>query len=114
MSNQLGFSLAPTFTPQAELVCPSAPTELWTFYTYVVSLFFLFGSTGSWLLHAGFLQLQQAGAALCCAQASHRGDLSCCGAPSLGHAGFSGRSTQGQECGSGALEHRLSSCGAPA
>ena len=62
---------------------------------------------GCLLLRAGVLDLLQAGSALCCgAQAFHCSDFSC-GAQAL-------------ECGpsscgsSGALEHRLSSCGAGA
>ena len=44
-----------------------------------------FGCAGSSLLHAGFPQLQQAGATLRCgARASHRGGFSCCRAWALG------------------------------
>ena len=46
---------------------------------------FIFGCVGSSLLHVGFLQLQQAGATLCCgAWASHCGAFSCCRAQALG------------------------------
>ena len=46
--------------------------------------FSLFGCAGSWLLHAGLLRLQRAGAALCCgARASPCGGFSCCGAGAL-------------------------------
>ena len=56
---------------------------------------FIFGCVGSSLLHAGFLQLRQAGATLrCSVWASPCGGFSCCGA--------------------WALERRLSSCGARA
>ena len=41
----------------------------------------------------------------CGVRASHRGSFSCCGAQGLGRVGFS-------SCSLGALEHRLSSCGA--
>ena len=45
------------------------------------SYLFILGCTGSLLLWTGFLQLQQAGATLCCgAQASPCGGFSCCGA----------------------------------
>ena len=51
----------------------------------VFFFFFFFGCIGSLLLHAGFLSLRQAGAALCCgARASHCGGFSCCGARALG------------------------------
>ena len=51
------------------------------FYFYL----FIFSCIGSSLLHAGFLQLQQVGATLCCgAWASHCGGFSCCGARALG------------------------------
>ena len=56
---------------------------------------FIFGCVRSLLLHAGFLQLRQAGTILRCgARASHCSGFSCCGAL--------------------ALERRLSSCGARA
>ena len=79
---------------------------------------FIFGC-----VHAGFLQLQRAGATLCCSvRASHCGGFSCCRAWALATrasvvvarrlhqlwlAGFI-------SCGSWALERRLSSCGARA
>ena len=76
---------------------------------------FIFGCVGSSLLHTGFLQLWREGATLrCSAQASHCSGFSCRGACALGPrasvvvAGGSG------SCGSWALEHRLSSCGAQA
>ena len=70
---------------------------------------------GSSLLRAGFLQLQQAGATLCCgAWASHYGGFSCCRAQALG-AWASVVVARGlSSCGSRALERRLSSCGARA
>ena len=46
---------------------------------------FIFGCTGSSLLHVGFLYLRRVGATLRCgAQASHCGGFSCCGARALG------------------------------
>ena len=53
------------------------------FFTSFIYLF-IFGCIGSLLLRAGFLQLWQAGAPLCGAQASHCGGFSCCGAWALG------------------------------
>ena len=77
-----------------------------TFYVWL--LIYLFGCLGSSLLCAGFLQLRRAGATLCCgAQASH-----CCGSSLLQSRGS--RCTGFSSCGSQALEHRLSSCGARA
>ena len=58
------------------------------FFFFFINLFtylFIFGRTGSSLLHAGFLQLRQAGATLPCgARASHCGGFSCCKAQALG------------------------------
>ena len=75
----------------------------------------MFGCVGSSLLRAGFLQLRQVGATLrCSAQASHCGGFSCCGALALG-AQTSEVVVRGlSSCGSQALGHRLSSCGAQA
>ena len=54
------------------------------FFFFLIYLF-IFGCFGSSLLHVGFLQSQQAGAALCCgAWASYCGGFSCCGAQALG------------------------------
>ena len=48
-------------------------------------IYFIFDCIGSSLLHAGFLQLWQAGVTLCCgARASHCGGFSCCGTWALG------------------------------
>ena len=73
---------------------------------------FIFGCVGSSLLHAGFLQLQRAGATLRCgAPASHCGGFSCCGARALG-VWASVVVVRGlSSCGARALECRLSSCG---
>ena len=58
---------------------------------------FIFGCIGSLLLCAGFLQLRQAGATLCCVtRASHCSGSSCCGARALG-AGFSSCGTWAQQ-----------------
>ena len=65
---------------------------------------FIFGCVGSSLLHAGFLQLRQAGATLRGGvRASRCGDFSCCAARAsvVVARGFS-------SCGSWGLEHRLS------
>ena len=49
------------------------------------SFFFFFCCVGSLLVGTGFLQLQRAGATLCCgAWASHCSGFSCCGARALG------------------------------
>ena len=56
-------------------------------YSFIYSFIYLFiyGCIGSLLLHAGFLQLQRAGAILCCgARASHCGGFPCCRAQALG------------------------------
>ena len=61
------------------LFCQSSFFKIYLFYL------FIFGCIGSSLLHTGFLQLQRAGATLCCgAWASHCGGFSCCGARALG------------------------------
>ena len=61
---------------------------------------FIFGCIGSSLLHAGFLYLRRAGAALRCgAWASHCGGFPCCGARALG------------AWASVVVAHGLSSCG---
>ena len=65
-------------------------TTLSTFYFFIFfkNLFiylFIFGCIVSSLLCTGLLQLQQAGATLCCdAWASHCSGFSCCGAWALG------------------------------
>ena len=58
------------------------PLALKTFYSHLK--IFMFGYSGSWLLCAGFLQLQQAGPALDCdAWASHCSGFSYCRAWAL-------------------------------
>ena len=76
---------------------------------------FIFGCVGSLLLRVGFLQLWRVGATLCCgAWASHCGGFSCCGARALGTWASVVVAGGLSSCGSQALEHRLSSCGARA
>ena len=91
-----------------------------TFLSFVLFLinlfifyFYFFGCVGSLLLRVGFLWLWQAGATLhCSTRASHCGGFSCCGARTPG-ARTSVVVARGlSSCGSQALEHRLSSCGA--
>ena len=65
--------------------------------------------------YEGFSLVAVSGAALelhCVA--SRCGGFSCCGAWALGCLGFSSCGTWLSSCGSWALEHRLSSCGAQA
>ena len=76
---------------------------------------FIFYCTGSSLLRASFLLLQPAGATLRCgARASHCSGFSCCGAWALGEWASVVVARGLSRCGSRALEHRLSSCGARA
>ena len=76
---------------------------------------FIYGCIASTLLRTGFLQLQRAGAILHCgAQASHCSGFSCCRAWALGTQASVVVACGLSSCGSWALEHRLSSCGAPA
>ena len=64
------------------------------------------------MLCVGLLQLQREGATLHCGvQASHCGDLSCCGARALGARASVVVACRLSSCGSQALEHRLTSCG---
>ena len=61
------------------------PQLIFTFKKEKIIYLFIFGCFGSLLLRMGFLQLQRAGATLCCgARASHCGGFSCCGAQALG------------------------------
>ena len=77
------------------------------------SICLIFGCIGSLLLHAGFLQLWQAGATLCCgAWASRCSGFSCCGAWALGTWASVVAACGLSSCGSQALQCRLSSCGA--
>ena len=82
----------------------------WFFYTL-----FIFGCVGSLLLRVGFHWLSPAGAALCCgAWASHCSGFSCCGTRAPGTRASVVAARGLSSCGSQALEHRLSSCGARA
>ena len=84
-----------------------------SFFIYKFIYLFIFGCVGSLLLCAGFLQLWQAGATLHCGvRASHCGGFSCCGARALGAWASVVVAFRLSSCGSRALEHRLSSCGA--
>ena len=83
------------------------------FYFFLIYLLFIFGCVGSSLLRVGFLQLRQAGAALCCsARASHCGGFSCCRARALSARASVVVAHGLSSCVSWALECRLSSCGA--
>ena len=80
-----------------------------------IYLFIIYGSVGPSLLRTGFLSLWRAGAILRCGvQASHCGGFSCCGARALGVWASVGVACGLSNCGSWALECRLSSCGARA
>ena len=84
-------------------------------FIYLFIYLFIFGCIGSSLLHVGFLQLQRMGATLSCgAQASHCGGFLCCGAQALGARASVFVACGLSSCGSRALQHRLSSCGARA
>ena len=79
----------------------------------VVFCLFVFGCVGSSLLCAGFLQLWRVGATLRCGvRASHCGGFSCCRAQALGTRASVVVASGVSSCGSQAVEHRLSSCGA--
>ena len=82
------------------------------FYYFILFYLFIFGCVGSSLLPASFLQLQRAGATLCCgAQASHCSGFSCCRAWAVDTWALVVAARRLSSCGSWALEHRLSSCG---
>ena len=86
-----------------------------SFFLIYLFYLFIFGCTGSSLLHAGFLYLRRAGATLGCgARASHCGGFSCCKARALGTRASVVVARGLSSCGSRALERRLSSCGARA
>ena len=113
-----GREVSPKINPAGTLIlgisCLQSFKKI-NFFFNKFTYFFIFGCVGSLLLRAGFLQLRQAGATLCCsAWASHCGGFSCCGARVLG-ARTSVVVARGlSSCGSWALELRLSSCGARA
>ena len=71
-----------------------------SFFFFLNLFIFIFGCIGSSLLHAGFLQLWRAGTTLCCGVWALGVQASVVVARGL------------SRCGSRALEHRLSSCGA--
>ena len=76
---------------------------IFIYFKYLFIYLFIFGCSGSSLLHAGFLQLQQAGATLRWgARASHCSGFSCCGAWAL------------SAWASVVVAHGLSSCGSRA
>ena len=54
------------------------------FFLQLIFYLIIYGCTGSSLLRAGFLQLQGAGATLCCGAWASRGGFPCCGAWALG------------------------------
>ena len=87
--------------------------ELFSSSAFLKVHVFIFGCAGSPSLSAGFLYLQRAGVALCGRErASPCGGPSCCRAWALG-VRISVVTADGLSiCGSRALEHRLSSCGA--
>ena len=89
-------------------------------HVILILIIIIFDCVGSSLLCAGFLQLQQVGATVCCCtQASHCGGFSCCGAQALGArasvlaaCGLSSCGTQALEHGVSVVEvHGLSCCG---
>ena len=86
------------------------------FFFFSINLFILFlAALGLRCCALAFLWLRTAGATLrCSARASHRGGFSCCGARALGTQALVVVVRGLSSCGSQALEHRLSSCGAQA
>ena len=116
---QLGEAFTRTLTPESyprdrDLIALGQSLGSYYIYFFFFFSFSFFGCVGS-LLCVGFLQLQRAGATLCCgAQASHCGGFSCCGAQALGARASVVVACRLSRCGSRALESRLSSCGARA
>ena len=92
------------------------PFSFFFFFFFLINLFiFNFGCIGSLLLCVGFLYLWQVGATLRCGVwASHCSGFSCWGARALGTRASVVVACGLSSCGSRALEHRLSSCGARA
>ena len=87
--------------------------ETTDFFNSIYLFIFVFGCIGSSLLCAGFLQLRRTGATLHCgAWASHCGGFSCCGAWALCAWASVVVARGHSSCGSQALKHRMSSCGA--
>ena len=88
---------------------------LWFCFFFIYIFIYLFLATLVFVAACGLSLVAASGATLCCcAQASHCGGFSCCGARALG-ARASVVVTHGlSSCGSQALERRLSSCGTQA
>ena len=81
------------------------------YFLFLINLFilFIFGCIGSSLLHAGFLQLQRAGASLrCSVQACHCSGFSCCRAGAPGVRASVAVACGLQSAGSAAVMHRPS------
>ena len=78
--------MSPALAGRFLTTVPPGQSQFSTFFLLqIYLLIFIFGCVGSSLLHVGFLQLQPAGATLCCgAWASHCGGFSCCRARALG------------------------------
>ena len=99
-------------------ISPSIKWQHFNFFFYFFNKFiylFIYGCVGTSLLHAGFLQLQRAGATLHCSEwASHCSGFSCCGVWALGLRASVVVAHGFSRCGLQALERRLSSCGARA
>ena len=96
---------------------PGEAGVLFSFLNLFILIYFIFflGCIGFSSLCAGFLQLQRAGATLCCsARASHCGGFSCCGARALGVWASVVVAHGLSSCGLRAVECRLSSCGSRA
>ena len=85
------------------------------FFFFLMNLFIYFWLCWVFVAARAFLQLQRAGATLCCgARASHCGGFSCCRAWALGAQASVVVARRLSSCGSRALERRVSSCGAQA
>ena len=96
-----------SFSSSLLLLLPSVLNRYFIF----IFIYLIFSCVGSSLLHAGFLQLQQAGATLRCgSQASHCSGFSCCRAQALGMWASVVVPHGLSSCGSWAVGRRLSSC----
>ena len=71
-------------------------SNLYYYFLNDLFIYFIFGCTGSSLLHMGFLYLQQVGACLHCGAAAFHCSGFSCGAWAAGHTGFSRCSTWAQ------------------
>ena len=86
-----------------------------SFFFLNLFIYLFLAAFGSSLLHAGFLYLWREGATIRCgARASNCGGFFCCGAQALGARASVVVACGLSSCGSRALGHRLSSCGARA